>query len=49
VYAWGPAIGATIPLGEKTNLYLKARYYDEFDAKNRLEGDTWLFNATVNF
>lgn len=49
VYAWGPAVGGAIPLGEKSNLYLKARYYDEFDAKNRLEGDVWLFTATVNF
>ena len=49
VYAWGPAIGGMIPLGEKANLYLKARWYNEFDAKNRLEGDVLLFNATVNF
>jgi hypothetical protein len=43
------AVGGTIPLGEKSNLYLKARYYDEFGAKNRLEGEVWLFTATVNF
>ena len=49
VNAWGPMIGGAIPLGEKHCLYLKARYYDEFDAKNRLEGEVWLFTATVNF
>lgn len=49
VYAWGPEVGGTVPLGTKSNLFLKARYYDEFDAKNRLEGDMWLFTATVNF
>ena len=49
VFGWGPAVGGTLPLGEKSNLYLKARWYNEFDAKNRLEGDTLLFSASVNF
>lgn len=49
VYAWGPVIGATIPLWQKHNLFLKGRYYNEFDALNRLEGEVYLFTATVNF
>jgi len=49
VYAWGPVIGATIPLWQKHNLYLKGRYYNEFDALNRMEGETYLFTASVNF
>ena len=49
VYAWGPVIGATIPLGRKNNLFLKGRYYNEFDAMNRLEGEVYLFTAAVNF
>jgi len=49
VYACGPEIGGMIPLGQKHNLYLKARWYKEFSAKNRTEGDTVYFNATVNF
>lgn len=49
VYGWGPVIGGTIPLGQKHNLFLNARYYNEFDAKNRLEGEVFLFTATVNF
>ena len=49
VYAWGPAIGGTIPLGQKHNLYLKARWYNEFGASNRTEGDVYLFAASMNF
>ncbi len=49
VYAWGPVIGATIPLWQKHNLFLKGRYYNEFDAENRMEGEVYLFTASVNF
>jgi len=49
VYAWGPAIGGTIPLWKKHNLYLKGRYYKEFQVSNRLEGEVFLFTASVNF
>ncbi|UCD36012.1 MAG: transporter, partial [Nitrospiraceae bacterium] len=49
VYAWGPVIGGAIPLGEKRNLFVNARYYDEFDAKNRLEGNAFYLTGVVNF
>lgn len=49
VSAWGPEIGGMIPLGQKHNLYLKGRYYSEFDAQNRLEGEVFVFTAAMNF
>ena len=49
VYALGPIVGGTIPIGQKQNLYLKARYYKEFDAKNRLEGDAFYLSASIKF
>lgn len=48
VYALGPLVGGTIPIG-KQNLYVKARYYKEFDAKNRLEGDAFFLSASMKF
>ena len=49
VYACGPEIGGMIPLSDKNNLFLKARWYKEFSAKNRMEGDTVFLSASVNF
>jgi len=49
VYAWGPAIGGTIPLWRNSNLFVKGRYYKEFGAENRLEGDAFLLSAAMNF
>jgi len=48
VYALGPLVGGAVPIG-KQNLYLKARYYKEFDAKNRLEGDALYLSASIKF
>jgi hypothetical protein len=49
VYALGPVIGGMIPLWQGYNLFLKGRYYKEFDALNRMEGEACLFTAAVNF
>ena len=49
VLAAGPVVGATIPLDASHNLVLNARYYDEFDAENRLEGDALFMTAIINF
>lgn len=49
VYAWGPVIGSSLPLGQKHKLYLNARYYMESGAENRFEGDGFFFTASANF
>lgn len=49
VLAVGPVLGVTVPLSKNHNLMFNARYYDEFDAENRLEGDALFLTAIVNF
>jgi len=49
VYSLGPTIGSTIRLADKYDLFLKGRYYKEFDAENRMEGEAFLFTATTGF
>ena len=49
VYAWGGVIGTSVPLGEKHKLFINGRYYDEFQAKNRLEGNACYLTGAVNF
>ena len=49
VYGWGPVIGGVIPLGQKQQLFINARYYRESGAENRLEGNTFFLTGVVKF
>lgn len=49
IYGWGPVIGGVIPLGQKQNLFVSARYYRESGAENRLEGNTYFLTGVVKF
>jgi len=46
VFAIGPVIGATIPVGDRA-LTTRLRWYHEFEAKNRLEGDAVFLTAAI--
>lgn len=48
IFGAGPTIGGMIPLGQH-KLYVNARYYQEWGARNRLEGSTTFLTAAVNF
>ncbi|WP_188862931.1 SphA family protein [Marinobacterium nitratireducens] len=46
VSGFGPAVAWAGPVGGRP-INLEARYFHEFDAKNRLEGDALLLNLTI--
>lgn len=49
VYGLGPIVGGIIPLGQKQQLFINGRYYQESEARNRLKGSTLFITATVKF
>lgn len=46
VAAIGPVVGFTIPLADRA-LTTNLRWYHEFEARNRLEGDAFYFTASI--
>ncbi|MFZ4538461.1 SphA family protein [Propionivibrio sp.] len=49
VYSLGPIIGGMIPLGQKQQLFINGRYYQESGVENRLKGNTFFLTGTVKF
>lgn len=45
----GPVIGGMVPIDEHRMLVLNARYYHEYGAENRLEGNAFWATAAVSF
>lgn len=49
VWGLGPIVAYSFQVSKETELQLKAKYYTEFDATNRLEGDAFWLGASFNF
>ena len=49
VFGLGPLLAYSTRLGENTEFQFKAKYYKEFGASNRMEGDALWLNASFSF